>query len=179
MTDRNEETANRWARLAALAVGLIALAVVVWPGVAHLDLGDPYRDKQQVTEKVTISPAGARTVERTTSPAKPGLLDQALASGGLLLLRIGVAAAAAFLAGAATQRILLGEFAFSAGGVELPAVQEVADSTARAIELLQTKVRKQQAKVRKQEESITDIAALLGRMVEMLPATAGEAAEEK
>jgi hypothetical protein len=172
----SRDTANRWARLAAVVVGLIALVVVVWPGVAHLDLGDPYRARQQVSEKITTAANGTKTTERTTSPAASGLLEQSLGSGGLLLLRLGIVAIAAFLAAAVTQRILLGQFAFKAAGFELSALGEVTEAADMAIELLQTQARtvahelaEMAAHVDAQQDQIAEMTALLGRVTNALP----------
>lgn len=132
-----EHTADGWAKFAAAVIGLIGLTVVVWPTLRAIDL-DVASSDIDVTTKVIENEAG-KTVETTTTPSNPNVLERALGEGGLFLVRLGITFGAAFVAGAVVQRTLLADFAFKAGGVELPA-RKVAEESADAIEALQRQV---------------------------------------
>ena len=67
----------------------------------------------------TFDAAGHRTgTEVTTEPGGGSLLERSLASGGVLLLRMAVVAAAAYLAGALVFRTMSGTFPSEIGGVK-------------------------------------------------------------
>lgn len=148
-----EETVTRWARFTAAVVALLALVVVVVPGVVHLDLfSDPYEAPTVVTERLTIGPSG-ETLERTTEPGDDPLIERALAPGGLLLVRLGIAALAAFLAGAVVQRTLLGRFGIKVGGLEVPELEKAAAASDDALSQLAAEVAGQQAAIQRRRRS--------------------------
>lgn len=65
----------------------------------------------QPAKRVTTTVAGGKTV-----------IERVLGDGGLVMLRLGAIVLAAFLAAAIVQRVVLGEYAITVGGLELPAV---------------------------------------------------------
>lgn len=134
-----ESKAKLGAGLAAAAVAVLATVVVVIPGVRDFSWDDDVYERRLVTERtVTEAPAGTTTVEKTTV-ADDSTVERALGDGGLLLVRLGVAAGAAFLAGAVVLRVLLGRYGFKAGGVELEDVTTGVAASAEALAAL-TKV---------------------------------------
>jgi hypothetical protein len=130
-----DSTATKWARAAAGLVGLLAVTVV-------LALAPASSPTVTVT-KTTTAPDGKVTVEKTVKPADDSALDRTLSRGGDLLVRLGLAAAAAFVAGAVVQRTLLGKFAFKAGGVELPDIEAAVTTSADALEELRASIDEQ------------------------------------
>ena len=133
--------------MSAGLVGGLALVIVVWPGVRGLDLDEPQVPTEEVTTRVTENEEG-RTEETTRVLKEQGWIDRTLGDPGLsLLIRVGIAAAVTFAAAGVVQRMLLGDYAFKAAGVELPArqaaevaAQQVASDAATAIEALQAQV---------------------------------------
>ena len=88
--------------------------------------GDPLATitTKSLIEKKT-NPKGPESTERrevTTAP-NPNVAERFLGRSGLLVARMILLMLAAFVAGALVQRVLLGKFAFKAGGLELPEVQ--------------------------------------------------------
>jgi hypothetical protein len=129
---RARAIADHGGRLAVLLVALIGVLVVVGPAVRYAGdiFDDPTRPEIQTETKTVITAApgpdgrpveSERETTTTTTPRARSLLDRGFAPGGLLLLRIAIAAAAAFLAGAVTQRVLLGRYdvEIGPGGVKL------------------------------------------------------------
>lgn len=134
-----ESTAKAVAGFAAALIGLLACFIVVWPGIRDFSLGEDVYARRTVTETTrTEAPTGTTTVTKTVL-ADDSALERALGDGGLLLVRIGVAAAAAFLSGAVVLRILLGRYGFKAGGLELEDVTTGVAASAEALTAL-TKV---------------------------------------
>lgn len=82
-----------------------------------------------VTERAGI----ATEVTKTTAEADLSLIERGLGTGGLLLLRLGLVAMAAFLAGAVIQRTILGRFAIELGPVKVPELSETAEAAQGAI----------------------------------------------
>ena len=134
---RARAIADHGGRLAVVLVALIGVLVVVGPAVRYAEdvFDDPTMAEIQTETKTVVTTApgasGApveseRETTTTTKPRARSLLDRGFAPGGLLLLRIAIAAAAAFLAGAVTQRVLLGRYdiELGPGGVKLGALGE-------------------------------------------------------
>jgi hypothetical protein len=71
------------------------------------------------TETVGDTPEKPAETTTTTEEGERTFLERALGDDGLVLLQIGVAVLAAFLAGALIQRVLLGEYGFKLGTLEL------------------------------------------------------------
>jgi hypothetical protein len=148
MRDRNENSeaqANKWARRAAAAVLAIGAALIVAP--ALISLGEvwenPFEPESSVTTVVTEKPDGSTETRTTTSEASRSFVERSLAAGGLLLLRIGIVALAAFLAGAVVQRTILGDFAMKFGPVEVPALAQTAAASEKAIEEIKQELGRQ------------------------------------
>jgi hypothetical protein len=125
-----EASATKWAQRAAIAVLVLGTVLIVVPAVLHLGEAwkNPFEPSTTVTTVVTKSPGKAET-KRTTAEASRSFVERSLASGGLLLVRIGLVALAAFLAGAVVQRTMLGVFTMKLGPLEVP---ELAKRTAEA-----------------------------------------------
>ena len=80
---------------------------------------DPFRPAVQEKTVATFDATGNRTgTVVTTEPGGGSLIERSLASGGVLLLRLAVVAAAAYLAGALVFRTLSGTFPSEIGGVK-------------------------------------------------------------
>jgi hypothetical protein len=78
-----------------------------------------------------------------TRRTKVSWLDRALGGAGVILVgRLALAFAAAFITGGIVQRVLLGKFAFRAAGVELPEV--AAAESSKSIRDLQAQIDIQQ-----------------------------------
>jgi hypothetical protein len=95
------------------------------------------------TRVVTSSPASGKQTTVTLREADDSLLDRALAGAGFLFFRIGLAALAAFLAGAVVQRTLLGSFAMKVGPVELPDLPAAANASMSAIRDVKDSLKRQ------------------------------------
>ena len=97
-----------------------------------------------MTEVVKTGPGDSEVVTTTTTKeADRSLLERSLAAGGLLLVRIGVVALAAFLAGAVVQRTLLGNFALKLGPLEIPELKRAAEESERALGEIQSQLKTQ------------------------------------
>jgi hypothetical protein len=81
---------------------------------------DPFKARVTTTRIEKSVPGGPKTVQTTTAEAKESIFDRALAAGGLLLLRLGLVAIAAFVAAALVQRAILANFEIQAGPVKIP-----------------------------------------------------------
>lgn len=111
----------RSARTTVVAVFLLGLVVVVGPAVWNADslFRDPFTGAEERRTVETFDPAGTLTGrEVTTSPAGGSLIERALGAGGVLLLRLAVVSAAAYLAGALVYRTMSGTFPSEIGGVK-------------------------------------------------------------
>ncbi|HJV08521.1 MAG TPA: hypothetical protein VJ653_02545 [Acidimicrobiales bacterium] len=160
----------QWARRTVVAVFLLGLVVVVGPAVWNADslFRDPFTGAQERTTVETFDAAGNRTgTEVTTSPAGGSLIERSLASGGVLLLRLAVVAAAAYLAGALVYRTMSGTFPSEIGGVKF------AEDAAVGLE-------KMEANVEVVRDQVTQVSARLGaadaELAAMRLAAAGGAA---
>lgn len=110
----------RWARATMACVFVLGLVVVVGPALWHAGslFRDPFTPAVERRTVETFDAAGNRTgTEVTTSPASGSLVERSLAAGGVLLLRLAVVSAAAYLAGALVYRALSGTFPSAIGGV--------------------------------------------------------------
>lgn len=152
LTKRNRR-ADNVARAVALLVAAAGLALVVWPVLANERsrdalFGDPSWE-ETVTKRVEKTEVdGRKTVEETTSDDPGSLLERSLAAGGLLLMRLGVVAGAAFLAGAVVQRTMLGHFALELGPLKVPDLPEAAAASEEGIAALKTRVVQQDGTIR-------------------------------
>lgn len=149
-----EQWADLSAKIAAIVVGLVGVLVVVAPAVDHFAFDDPFEPGSQTEKVVTVEPDGKETVQTTTSPADPSLAERALGDGGLLLLRLGVVALAAFLAGAVVQRTALARFDLKVAGLEIPDITEAAD---KAIAALTARLEEQEQATGQVSEIITEL----------------------
>jgi hypothetical protein len=143
--DTQEHRANYWARWAAGAVLAIGALLILAPAVWHLGAvaEDPFTSPRTTVRVVKTAPGGDKTVTETTSDANRSFLERSLAAGGLLLLRIGIVALSAFLAGAVVQRTLLGDFALKLGPLELPDVKRAAAASEQALKAIEERLEKQ------------------------------------
>jgi len=87
-----------------------------------------------VTTEVRRSagPTTDRTVTR--APVNDSVLERSVAGGLIVLLQIGIVVLAAFLAGAAAQRIVLARYAVKIGTLEIGDLPEAADASNKAIQ---------------------------------------------
>ncbi len=162
----SKRRADTWARLAAVCIAIIGIVLVVLPAVPHLSLGeDPFRAKDVVETVTKIEPDDKKTVTQTRKPDDDALLERALAPGGLLLVRIGVVALGALLAGAVVQRILLGNFAFKAGSLELADLPEATEEvTARLTALIDAQKQGTEAAMSRAALALRRVAAVEERI---------------
>lgn len=104
-----------------MAVFLLGLVVVVGPALWNADslFRDPFIGAEERRTVETFDAGGTLTGrEVTTSPAGGSLIERSLAAGGVLLLRLAVVAAAAYLAGALVYRTMSGTFPSEIAGVK-------------------------------------------------------------
>lgn len=124
------------ATIISVVVAAIGITLVVLPlrtNVAALLEDDPFSPGQETTRTTVEGPTGTTTTI-TETPSDVALVGQVLGRGGLVLVRLAVAAGAAFLAGAAIQRILLASFAIKVAGVEIPDVAKVGKETVEQVQ---------------------------------------------
>lgn len=129
-------------RITALLVAIAGAAVVIVPALWSKDarqeaFGNPFRDREPAKIVTTTAADGTTTVETTWS--RESSLEQAVSGGAGLLLRIGIVAAAAFLAGAAAQRAAMAHFSLELGPVKLPDLPSV-QPTSEAVIILRDRV---------------------------------------
>lgn len=92
------------------------------------------------TTTVETTGAGPAKPAETTTTVQAGertFTERILGDGGIIVLQIAAVLLAAFIAGAAVQRVILAEFSFKFGGFELASV---ADESAAGIASLDAKV---------------------------------------
>jgi hypothetical protein len=129
-------TRRHWPEVSSVTAGIVALVVlgvavcfVVWPAITHLPgNADPF-DVNQTTTVTIVAPDGSRQVTTTVQPSP--LLDRVGAGGGTVLIELGLAALAAFLAGAVVQRTLRADFAVRLGPLTIPPLQEATSTRSR------------------------------------------------
>jgi hypothetical protein len=132
---RVERRANAWARGVAAVVFILGVAVVLVPAALHAGdvfRADPFKPRQTHVTVTQRTPRGVSIVE-TERDADQSFVERSFAEGGLLLLRVGIVALAAFLAGAVVQRTLLSDFALKVGPVEVPELRRAAAVSDRAL----------------------------------------------
>jgi ABC-type transporter Mla subunit MlaD len=103
-----------------VGVFLLGLVVVVGPALWHTGslFRDPFTPAVEKKTVETFDAGGVKTgTEVTTGPAGGSLIERSMAAGGVLLLRLAVVAAAAYLAGALVFRTISGTFPTEIGGV--------------------------------------------------------------
>src|SRR5882724_4490205 len=105
--------------------------------------GGKKKSDPTTTTVVTETPSFGKETTTTTSEANDSLFERALAGAGFLFFRIGLAALAAFLAGAVVQRTLLGNFAVKVGPVEVPDLPAAADASKTAITEMKDSLKRQ------------------------------------
>lgn len=119
--------ANFWAKLAALAVSVLA-AWALWPIRERQtsQLGTTQRVESMETQATNNEKRRARTTTSTVE-TKVTRDDGAVAalvseSGLLVLARIALVGGSAFLAGFITQRVLVADFAIEAGSLKIRSI---------------------------------------------------------
>lgn len=129
-----------WADILAigLAVSVVALGglTVVKPAIDNF--GAVYKQnpfKPETTTTTTIRKVPGKPTETTINrqPAEGSWTERALGDSGLLLLRVAVVVLAAFLAAAAMQRLVMGDYALKVGPVEVPALTAASEDALTAI----------------------------------------------
>lgn len=110
----------RWARATVIGVFLVGVVVVVGPALAHMGtlFKNPFTVPVERRTVETFDAHGTKTGTQVTTAPAGSFVERALSSGGVLLLRIGVVAAAAFLAGALVDRTMSGSFPSEIAGVK-------------------------------------------------------------
>jgi hypothetical protein len=165
-----------WARRTALAVALLGLIVVIVPALLHVGrvlADDPFAAP---TRKVIVvrEGDGKKETETTISPDDRSMLDRGLSSGGLLLLRLGVVAVAAFLAGATVQRIIARDFSGKFGPLELQKVSRAAVASSVTVRDLTQALQTQKALAQQTGE----LASRTARQTARLSSRTAEELEE-
>lgn len=97
------------------------------------------KGKPKTTTVVDTTTSAAKPEEATTTEqeGERTLAERLLGSGGIVVLQIAALVLAAFIAAAAVQRVIVGQYGFKFGGFELG---ELADQSAKGIEALNVKV---------------------------------------
>lgn len=116
-------------------------------------------------ERPSGSPSGKETT--TVERAPRSFPERTLGRSGLVLLQLGIVLLAAFLAGAFTQRVLVGDFALKLGGVlEIGALQERTVSTSDALEKLTAALTKLEAAnaQKADSEKVKELSDTLGNL---------------
>lgn len=117
------DTSEQGSPVVAGAVLVIGAALVLAPALFHVGAvfsDDPFRPPETVVTVVKTNADGEQTTQTTTKEADQSLVQRALATGGVLLFRVGIVAFAAFLAEAVVQRTLLGNFALKLVQLSFP-----------------------------------------------------------
>jgi hypothetical protein len=133
-------------RIAAIVFGAVLILGLGLIGVQTAlhwrELGaDPFNPRDETTKVVKTDGAGNVVSTEVTTKPDTSLVNQALASGGLLFIRVALVALGAFVAGGMTQRVLSGDYAIKVGGFELPqGVEEAGQAATEAINALSEKV---------------------------------------
>jgi hypothetical protein len=119
------------------------------------------------TEEQPGTPSQPQKTVTTTAEGERSLLERVLGDGGLVVLQLGIVLLAAFLAAAILQRAILGEYAVKLGSLELPALAP-ADTTADALDALETKIDKLDQDRRDGAATVTDNLAVLYKRLDLL-----------
>jgi hypothetical protein len=142
---RLEARADLWGRVAALVVVGVGLVVVVLPAVLHLGevWENPFVPSTTTVLEVTTRPNGTEVRKTTTTEAERSFVERSLAAGGLVLLRVGAVALAAFIAGAVVQRAILGRFDLKLGPLELTETKRAAEASEEGLAAVEAGLRDQ------------------------------------
>lgn len=93
-----------------LAAGLAAVVAPAarsgWDRLVH---DDPFTPDRELTVTRVEGPGAKLQITRKNAPSGESFVEEALGAAGVLMVRLGLVFVAAFLAGAATQRALIGE----------------------------------------------------------------------
>lgn len=147
-----------WAALAVSVVIFVVGALVVFgpgsPGPA--------------TSETTVTTQGAADGQGA------GVLDRAFDDPTLNLLRLALVVLAAFLAGAATQRAILGQFAIKLGTFELPGLAAPVDSAARGLDELKDALIKQARGTAVLKSEVDDVRQRLSLVEQARPLRRGQ-----
>jgi len=135
-------------------------------------VGQTHTAVVQITEQGTPPAAAGKITTETTSTTAPGLLDRLLAPGLIVVLQLGVAALAAFVAAAITQRVLLGLYDFSLGPLTVPKITR--DDLSRAGERLAESLHRQAPA----GSAVRDVLGQFSANAEMVVGQAGAAVAE-
>jgi uncharacterized coiled-coil protein SlyX len=154
-----------WARATVVGVFLAGLVVVVGPALPHLGslFDDPFQ--AQVERRVVENfDAGGHSTGRTVTTAPAGsLMERALAAGGVLLVRLAVVAAAAFLAGAVVYRTGSGNFPSEIGGVKFAEQASAGlDELSRTVEEVELKLARLSAKLDRTADELLNVQKAAG-----------------
>jgi hypothetical protein len=154
--DRRPQFPDR--RTVADALALLVFAVVLVSGLVSLSHASP------------TPPPGAAAVDISSPTAPPttqagerlSVWDRAFSSEILDILRIGLVIVAAFALAGVTQRVVLGQYAFKAGPVELSAIDASAENVKDVV-----------SAVERVKTETSDSVAQLKRLVDLTVATSG------
>jgi hypothetical protein len=94
------------------------------------------------TRTKATTPAAPASTETTSVTGSRSFVERLLGEKGVIFLQIGVVLLAAFIAAAAAQRVLVGQFGFKLGVLEVP---ELADASEKTIKELTLVAQSQQA----------------------------------
>jgi hypothetical protein len=94
-------------------------------------------DGKKKTTVKTVSPNAPKSTTTTTVSGGKSFTERVVGDDGLVFLLLGLVLLAAFVAAAATQRVLVGQYAFKFGGLE---IGDLADASAESIEQLKAKL---------------------------------------
>ena len=135
----------------------LACLVIVKPALDHWSevyRGNPF-EAPRTRETVRMFGGGNKVTKRTvtTKDASRSLFERSLDEGGLLVFRLGVAAVAAFLAGALVQRSIMANFAVKLGPLEVPAAQAAAEAS-KAAETTAVRVTELEARLARVERDL-------------------------
>src|SRR5262245_45607653 len=122
-----ERVATRWARAAVALIVFVGLVLIVLEAI-HPELAPPGSPSAKTATTVTTETktTAAGQTETTTkheiAPKYEDFVDRILGRTGPWFLRVLLVVLAAFLMGAAVQRIILGRYALKFAGLEVPEV---------------------------------------------------------
>lgn len=124
--DRTDEALARARLLAWIAAGatFVVGILVVFVGIGVDDRSiDPTTSTTSATAPTPPPAPDAGAPSENETGTEESLLDRAFTPGTLVLVRFGIVVLAAFLAGAAVQRVVLGRFAIKIGSFEIVEVE--------------------------------------------------------
>jgi hypothetical protein len=126
-------TTTRLAQATVVAVLVIGLGIVTLEATRtappQAGSADATTTTTDASETETIAPGKTitRKHETVTGAQTEDFAERTLGTAGLWILRALLVVLAAFLTGAAVQRVLLGEFALKVGGFEVPPLREATE----------------------------------------------------